>query len=186
MDFLGLTTLTLIDDALKLIEKRHGVKLVLEDLPLDDPEGLRDLLQGLHQRRFPVRIARHARHSAPLSAEPHRRSHRAQRALPARPHSGRHARRLHRAQARAQGDQSTILPELKRASRRNLWRDPLSGTGDADFEPHRRILAGRRRSAAPRHGQEEGGRDGEAARALRQRRARARPSRRRRSKRFST
>jgi len=37
MDFLGLTTLTLIDDALRLIQKRHGVKLVLEDLPLDDP-----------------------------------------------------------------------------------------------------------------------------------------------------
>jgi DNA polymerase-3 subunit alpha len=36
MDFLGLTTLTLIDDALKLIEGRHGVKLVLEELPLDD------------------------------------------------------------------------------------------------------------------------------------------------------
>jgi DNA polymerase III subunit alpha len=36
MDFLGLTTLTLIDDALKLIEKRHGVRLVPEDLPLDD------------------------------------------------------------------------------------------------------------------------------------------------------
>jgi DNA polymerase-3 subunit alpha len=36
MDFLGLTTLTLIDDAVKLIEKRHGVKLVLEDLPLED------------------------------------------------------------------------------------------------------------------------------------------------------
>jgi DNA polymerase-3 subunit alpha len=39
MDFLGLTTLTLIDDALKLIEKRHGVQLVLEDLPLDDPKS---------------------------------------------------------------------------------------------------------------------------------------------------
>ncbi len=38
MDFLGLTTLTLIDDALRLIEKRHGVKLVPEDLPLDDKE----------------------------------------------------------------------------------------------------------------------------------------------------
>ena len=38
MDFLGLTTLTLIQDALRLIEKRHGVKLVLEDLPLDDPK----------------------------------------------------------------------------------------------------------------------------------------------------
>ncbi len=36
MDFLGLTTLTLIDDAIKLIEKRHGVKIVPEDLPLDD------------------------------------------------------------------------------------------------------------------------------------------------------
>jgi DNA polymerase III subunit alpha len=39
MDFLGLTTLTLIDDALKLIQKRHGVELVLEDLPLDDPKS---------------------------------------------------------------------------------------------------------------------------------------------------
>lgn len=37
MDFLGLTTLTLIQDALRLIDKRHGVKIVPEDLPLDDP-----------------------------------------------------------------------------------------------------------------------------------------------------
>ena len=36
MDFLGLTTLTLIEDALRLIKKRHGVELVPEDLPLDD------------------------------------------------------------------------------------------------------------------------------------------------------
>jgi DNA polymerase-3 subunit alpha len=36
MDFLGLTTLTLIEDALRLIKKRHGVDLVPEDLPLDD------------------------------------------------------------------------------------------------------------------------------------------------------
>jgi len=36
MDFLGLTTLTLIQDALRLIEKRHGVRIVPEDLPLDD------------------------------------------------------------------------------------------------------------------------------------------------------
>jgi DNA polymerase-3 subunit alpha len=38
MDFLGLTTLTLIQDALRLIQKRHGVTLVEEDLPLDDKE----------------------------------------------------------------------------------------------------------------------------------------------------
>ena len=38
MDFLGLTTLTLIQDALRLIEKRHGVVIVPEDLPLDDKD----------------------------------------------------------------------------------------------------------------------------------------------------
>ncbi len=36
MDFLGLTTLTIVHDALALIEKHHGIKLVLEDLPMDD------------------------------------------------------------------------------------------------------------------------------------------------------
>jgi len=46
MDFLGLTTLTLIDDALKLIEKRHGVKLVLEDLPLEDPKAYEIFTKG--------------------------------------------------------------------------------------------------------------------------------------------
>ena len=37
MDFLGLTTLTIIDDALKLIEHHKGQKLRIEDFPLDDP-----------------------------------------------------------------------------------------------------------------------------------------------------
>ncbi len=38
MDFLGLTTLTIIDEALKLIEKYCGKTVVIEDLPLDDTE----------------------------------------------------------------------------------------------------------------------------------------------------
>jgi len=38
MDFLGLTTLTIIEDALKLIHKYRGVKLTVEDLPMDDPQ----------------------------------------------------------------------------------------------------------------------------------------------------
>ena len=38
MDFLGLTTLTIIDNALKLIEKYCGQKVIIEDLPLDDAE----------------------------------------------------------------------------------------------------------------------------------------------------
>ncbi|MSV34024.1 MAG: DNA polymerase III subunit alpha [Bryobacterales bacterium] len=36
MDFLGLTTLTIIADALKLIERHRGVKLTVEELPIDD------------------------------------------------------------------------------------------------------------------------------------------------------
>jgi len=36
MDFLGLTTLDIIEDCLALIEKHRKVKLVVEDLPIDD------------------------------------------------------------------------------------------------------------------------------------------------------
>jgi DNA polymerase-3 subunit alpha len=36
MDFLGLTTLTIIDNALKLIEKYRGEDVIVENLPLDD------------------------------------------------------------------------------------------------------------------------------------------------------
>ena len=38
MDFLGLTTLTIIDEALKLIEKYRGEKIDIQELPLDDKE----------------------------------------------------------------------------------------------------------------------------------------------------
>ncbi len=38
MDFLGLTTLDIIQDALALIEQNHGQKVVVEELPLDDQE----------------------------------------------------------------------------------------------------------------------------------------------------
>jgi DNA polymerase-3 subunit alpha len=36
MDFLGLKTLTIIRDALKLIKENHGVELIIDDVPLDD------------------------------------------------------------------------------------------------------------------------------------------------------
>ncbi|MBP6809915.1 MAG: DNA polymerase III subunit alpha [Saprospiraceae bacterium] len=36
MDFLGLKTLTIIRDALILIEQNHGVKINIDDIPLDD------------------------------------------------------------------------------------------------------------------------------------------------------
>ena len=47
MDFLGLTTLTIIDDCVKLIEKTRGVKLDLEALELDDAASYESLSKGL-------------------------------------------------------------------------------------------------------------------------------------------
>ncbi len=47
MDFLGLTTLTVVDDALKLIETTRGRKIVLEDLPLDDADTYALYSKGL-------------------------------------------------------------------------------------------------------------------------------------------
>src|SRR5580693_7413193 len=38
MDFLGLTTLTILTDALKLIEQTRGTRLTLEQIPLEDHE----------------------------------------------------------------------------------------------------------------------------------------------------
>jgi DNA polymerase-3 subunit alpha len=38
MDFLGLKTLTIIRDALRLIEQNHGIKIDIDTIPLDDPK----------------------------------------------------------------------------------------------------------------------------------------------------
>jgi DNA polymerase III subunit alpha len=47
MDFLGLTTLTVLDDCLKLIEATRGEKLDLDALPKDDAEAYELLGKGL-------------------------------------------------------------------------------------------------------------------------------------------
>jgi DNA polymerase-3 subunit alpha len=43
MDFLGLTTLTIIDDTLKLIRKHKGQTLHIEDIPLDDEKTYQEI-----------------------------------------------------------------------------------------------------------------------------------------------
>ncbi|MBC7487269.1 MAG: DNA polymerase III subunit alpha [Cytophagaceae bacterium] len=40
MDFLGLKTLTILRDALKLIKENHGIEIVIDDIPLDDIKTL--------------------------------------------------------------------------------------------------------------------------------------------------
>ncbi len=46
MDFLGLTTLTVIDDCLKLIEQHRGEKLDIEAIPLNDQETYRKVFHS--------------------------------------------------------------------------------------------------------------------------------------------
>ncbi|MEN9243340.1 MAG: DNA polymerase III subunit alpha [Gloeomargarita sp. DG02_4_bins_56] len=46
MDFLGLRNLTLLQQAIKLIEKNHGIRIDLDRLPLDDPKTYALLSQG--------------------------------------------------------------------------------------------------------------------------------------------
>ncbi len=46
MDFLGLKTLTIIKDALALIEKNHGVRIDIDHIPLDDEETFKLYQRG--------------------------------------------------------------------------------------------------------------------------------------------
>lgn len=47
MDFLGLKTLTIIKDAISIIEKRHGIKINQDDIPLDDEKTFQLFQKGL-------------------------------------------------------------------------------------------------------------------------------------------
>lgn len=46
MDFLGLKTLTILDDALSLIKENHGVEIDLDAIPLDDPDTYKLFQKG--------------------------------------------------------------------------------------------------------------------------------------------
>ncbi|QCX53827.1 DNA polymerase III subunit alpha [Elizabethkingia sp. JS20170427COW] len=46
MDFLGLRTLTIIKDAIKLIKSRHGVEIIPDEIPLDDPKTYQLFQEG--------------------------------------------------------------------------------------------------------------------------------------------
>ena len=59
MDFLGLTTLTLIDDCVKLIEAQTGgCSSTSTAIPLDDPRTYELFTAGTHERPVPVRVGR--------------------------------------------------------------------------------------------------------------------------------
>ena len=92
---------------------------------------------------------------------------------------------LRGAQARARGSR-VPAPGGGRDAERDLRHHGLPGAGDADGADPGRLLARRRRHAAPRHGQEEGRGDGRAPRDLPRRRRQERHHRAKRPTRSST
>ena len=71
-------------------------------------------------------------------------------------------------------DPSYLHPLLESILKRDQRRHHLPGAGDGDRQAARWLHAGRRRSAATRHGQEDQGRDGRPARDVHRRCGRAR------------
>ena len=165
MDFLGLTTLTVIDDCLKLIKANRGEDVDMATIALDDQRtfeqvfhkaltsgvfqfesgGMRDVLRRYKPNSIEHLTALNALYRpGPIRADD---------------------RRLHRAQVgTARGGVSAAGAGA--AAEGDAGRHRLPGAGDADLERHRRVFAGRRGPAAPRDGQERSGGDGEAARHL--------------------
>ena len=57
MDFLGLTALTILDQAVKLLEQTQGISLDISRLPLDDPETFELLASGRTTECFQLESA---------------------------------------------------------------------------------------------------------------------------------
>ena len=102
MDFLGLRTLTLVDNTVRLIKKTRNEEIDVYKLPLDDAADLQAPAARRRQGRLPIRIRGHPRIAQADEAGPHPRHHRLHGPLSARPARRRHGRRVHRLQARPQ------------------------------------------------------------------------------------
>jgi DNA polymerase-3 subunit alpha len=177
MDFLGLSTLTLIFDAIAEIKRDDGVELDIDAIPLDDAKtyqifqdgqtygifqfessGMRDILRKAKPQRLDDLIALNALYRpGPLR-------------------SGMVDDFIARKQGRPRS--STSCRSSSRSGR-HLRRHRLPGTGDAHLERARRPSRSARRPAPQGDGQEERRGHGQDARQLRGRREEARRPRRR-------
>ncbi|MCD6355697.1 MAG: DNA polymerase III subunit alpha [Anaerolineaceae bacterium] len=73
VDFLGLSTLTVMQQACILIEKRHGIKYNLDNIPIDDPETYEFLGKGFTAGVFQLEGAAMTRFL--MQMHPHKLSH---------------------------------------------------------------------------------------------------------------
>ncbi|CAM5194861.1 hypothetical protein CDEF62S_00993 [Castellaniella defragrans] len=126
---------------------------------------LRVVVLGQYHGGFPARRPGHERAPEEHAAQRVRGPDRLARAVPPGSAGIRHGGGFRQPQARP--GQGRLFPSGSGAGAQEYLRGHrLPGTGDADLADHRRLFAGRRGSAAARHGQEEARVHGQAARHL--------------------
>ena len=136
MDFLGLRTLSVIEDTLSHL-RRRDIELDIDHVPLDDAGRVRDALPGRHDRRVPAGGRRDALADQAARARPVRGPDGPRGAVPARAAERRDARRVRRAQARAAAG---VVPARgpRGDPSRHVRDHGLPGAGDADRRAHGR------------------------------------------------
>ncbi len=114
-DFLGLTTLTILDWTLRYVkDARPGLDRRPRDAAAGRPRRIRHLQERQHSGRVPVRITRHARAAAAGASKAIRRHRRAGRAVPPGA-DGAHPR-LHPPQAGCRALRLTMTRASSRSS----------------------------------------------------------------------
>ena len=141
MDFLGLRNLSVIENALDLIEGVTGERPDIDNVPLDDDDDPGHAVQGRLHRGVPVGGRPDAGPHALAGPRQLRRRGRPGGALPAGPDGGQHAQRLRRPEERAQAGH--LLPPGRRGDAEGHLRPVhLPGGDDAPGPDLRRLLAG--------------------------------------------
>ena len=167
MDFLGLTNLTILDRAVKLVEKNQGIKIDLDRLRLDDKPTFELLFLGQHHRPVPIGKRRNAAVHQGVEALQLRRHRRDDSPLPAGA-DGKH-RLFYRCEVRTHPHH---LPasQFQGFAGRDLRDHRLPGPGSAHPATVRRVHSWRGRHCSQGHGQEDSLLDGCGKGAVRVRR----------------
>ena len=172
------------------IKTNRGDDLDLEDLDLDDAADLRPAGPRRHPRRVPARRRRRCGRCCADEARQLRGHLRRHRAVPARARWARTRTPTTRCARTGSQEITPIHPELDEPLREilgeHLRPDRLPGAGHGDRAEGRRLHARPGRHAAPRDGQEEEVRAGQAVRRLLGRACRTTATRWRRSRRCGT
>ena len=100
MDFLGLRTLSIIDETVRLVERTAGERLDIDSVPLDDPAAFELLRAGDTMGVFQLESTPVRSLLRSDAAHPIRGHLRTGGAVPARSHGSRHAQRLRPPQER--------------------------------------------------------------------------------------